>query len=772
MAVGLAGLPGSGASAAVVLPLVVAPAVTSTAAGGLDMFYRDSANAVRYQRFRGGAWQAATSLGGSWATGPGAAGDPVSKKVLVAATKTDKTVWTRSMSATGTWTAWTSIGGVTNGTGQPAVASLGGGAFAVVIRGAGNAAFARFFRNNRWGAWTSLGGVLSAPPAAAGISGGTLLVAAVGTDTATSIKTVSSTGVQSTWSSVGGATVATPALAVDPVSGARNLFLRNTSDGTLWQRVFTPATGTWGGWSSLGGTLRSGPAAVSWGPGRLDVVSYDANLVLQQNSANQGTWYGFHPITLGGTVPVIATTSLSAGLTGVPYSAQLTTTDGRAGTWTVASGAMPAGVSMSSTGVISGTPTTIGTGSFTVRFTDTVARASTRALTLAVAQGITLASVATNGGYGNGDSSGSAISSDGRYVAFVSGATDLVLGDTNGLADVFVRDRQAGVTTRVSEGNGVQPNGGSQDPKISGDGRYVVFVSTASNLVPGDTNGSADVFLRDRLAGVTTRVTVAATGAQANGASSVPVISADGRHVAFASAASNLATGSTGGGLFVKALELGTVTRIPGGFDDGTSPPSISGTGRYVAFVSPDSNLVPNDTNGVRDVFVRDLQNGTTTRASAQPNGTQTEFPAFHPAISADGRFVAFGFQGSEWGSTIAVSSILVRNLQTGSIRYVEYFGCREQRLPSLSADGRYLTWATSEQGPCGIHFADLQTNTVQEVPVRPDGEWSGASAYAPSISADGRFVTFTANKSDLLPGDTAPEWPDWLDAVYVSQRR
>jgi len=158
----------------------------------------------------------------------------------------------------------------------------------------------------------------------------------------------------------------------------------------------------------------------------------------------------------------------------------------------------------------------------------------------------TMVSVTPGGTDGNDDSDTPAISADGRYVAFVSWASNLVAGDTNWQSDVFVRDRVTGATTRVSvASDGTQANGLNRTPMISADGRYVAFPSEASNLVAGDTNGKPDVFVRDRVTGATTRVSVTNAGSQANGNSGRPAINADGRYVAFESDASNLVAGDT-----------------------------------------------------------------------------------------------------------------------------------------------------------------------------------------------------------------------------------
>jgi len=157
------------------------------------------------------------------------------------------------------------------------------------------------------------------------------------------------------------------------------------------------------------------------------------------------------------------------------------------------------------------------------------------------------------------------ISADGRYVAFESFATNLVAGDNNGYLDIFVRDRQTGQTTRVSVDNsGNQGNGHSSAPSISADGRNVAFQSDATNLVAGDTNGVYDIFVHDRQTGRTTRVSVNSSGIQGNAYSDQPSISADGRHVAFESLATNLAAGETNGAtdVFVHDRQTGQTTRV------------------------------------------------------------------------------------------------------------------------------------------------------------------------------------------------------------------
>src|SRR5438034_1099294 len=230
---------------------------------------------------------------------------------------------------------------------------------------------------------------------------------------------------------------------------------------------------------------------------------------------------------------------------------------------------------------------------------------------------------------GNDTSLGSALSADGRFVAFTSAAPDLVAGDTNGVSDVFVHDRQTGATERVSvDSAGTQGNGESTDVALSADGRFVAFTSAAPDLVTGDTNGVADVFVHDRQTGTTERVSVDSAGTQANGAGTGVALSADGRFVAFTSAAPDLVAGDTNGAadVFVHDRQTGRTERVSvdsaGTQANGAScGGALSADGRFVAFASAAPDLVAGDTNGAADVFVHDRQTGTTERVSVDSAG-------------------------------------------------------------------------------------------------------------------------------------------------------
>jgi Tol biopolymer transport system component len=265
-------------------------------------------------------------------------------------------------------------------------------------------------------------------------------------------------------------------------------------------------------------------------------------------------------------------------------------------------------------------------------------------------------------------------------VAFASQASNLVPGDTNGRADVFVYDRQTGTTVRVSVGTGgVQGNLGSFTPSLSADGRYVAFISRASNLVVGDMNGTGDIYRHDRDPdangifdegnGVTIRVSVPSP-TEVGLPSNKPSISADGRSVAYASQSATLVPGDTNGvfDVFVADLVAGTTVRASvdgaGGQGNGASDfPAISGNGQIVAFQSDATNLVAGDTNATSDAFVRDLGTGATIRVSVDTGGAEGNGASHLPAVSRTGHIVAFSSQASSLasGDTNGVEDVFVR---------------------------------------------------------------------------------------------------------------
>ena len=354
------------------------------------------------------------------------------------------------------------------------------------------------------------------------------------------------------------------------------------------------------------------------------------------------------------------------------------------------------------------------------------------------------------------------ISADGRYVAFHSYADNLVSGDTNLSPDVFVHDRQTGQTTRVSvASDGTQANNVSAHPSISADGRYVAFVSFANNLVSGDT-GYVDVFVHDRQTGQTTRVSVATGGGQANGNSYGPSISADGRYVAFESDATNLVSGDTNFStdVFVHDRQTGQTTRVSVA-SDGTPAnssafyPSISPDGRYVAFRSRASNLVSGDTNGTWDVFVHDRQTRQTIRVSVASDGTQANGVltiSSKPSISYGGRHVAFESDASSLvsGDTNNARDIFVHSREGDTAPTVVSI-TRADPNPTSAASVTFTV--TFSKAVTGVDASDFALTTA--------GSLSGVSVTSVSGSGSTYSVTVSTGtgtgtlRLDVIDNDT-----------------
>jgi Tol biopolymer transport system component len=414
---------------------------------------------------------------------------------------------------------------------------------------------------------------------------------------------------------------------------------------------------------------------------------------------------------------------------------------------------------------------------------------------LAVAQpSTTRVSVGSGGVQGDYGGVSSAISADGRWVVFQSGATNLVTGDTNEALDIFVHDRLTLATTRVSvTSNGAQAIGrdGSWMPAISADGRFVAFQSWAHNLVANDTNNHPDVFVHDRVTAATERVSVGTGGIQANHSSYGPSMSADGRFVAFSSAASNLVAGAAGTQVYIHdrqtgATILASVNVAGAPAEPGSGPPSLSADGRVVAFSSFAGNLVPGDTNGRPDVFVRDLQTGTTTRVSVGPGGVEADRGSTSAAISADGRWVAFDSDASNLvaGDTTGRVDVFLHDRLTATTSRVSVGpgglqGNFHSFRPFVSGDGRFVSFRseatnlvdgdTNALADAFVH--DRLTGTTTRVSLGPgDVQANGASGHswgiAFSMSGDGRFVAFESQAGNLVPADTNNEWD-----VFVRDR-
>jgi len=395
---------------------------------------------------------------------------------------------------------------------------------------------------------------------------------------------------------------------------------------------------------------------------------------------------------------------------------------------------------------------------------------------------ITRVSVDSAGNQAIGSSSAQSISADGRFVVFESDASNLVPGDTSNKDDIFVRDTLANTTTRVSvDSAGNQGNSGSGAASISADGRFVTFSSVATNLVPGDTNNKQDIFVRDTLANTTTRVSVDSAGNQANNTSFRSSISANGRFVVFSSEASNLVPGETNNStdIFVRDTLANTTTRVSisstgDGANDGSYRPSISADGRFVTFDSDASNLVPGDTNNSTDIFVRDLSTNAITLVSVGSSGERGNDNSFNSSISANGRFVAFHSKATNLvpGDTNNSRDIFVRDLLTNTTTLISVSSSGERgngdsfnllSPGAISADGRFVVFESAAtnlvpgdtNGNQDIFVRDTLANTTTRVSVNSAGNEGNSISYITSISPNGQKVGFSSAATNLVPGDT-----------------
>ncbi|MBD0421012.1 PD40 domain-containing protein [Streptomyces sp. TRM S81-3] len=376
--------------------------------------------------------------------------------------------------------------------------------------------------------------------------------------------------------------------------------------------------------------------------------------------------------------------------------------------------------------------------------------------------------LAATGEQGDGDSYGPQLSSDGRFAVFSGYASNLVPGDTNALADVFVRDLRKGTVERVNVGpDGAQADGDSSALAVSSDGRYVLFRSQARNLVDWETPpadaGAYDIYLHDRRTGTTERISVGLDGgsAYAGGA----VMSADARYIAFNAKADRMEQdpGDLFGAVYVLDRRTGAVERISN--RDRPSNPAllqaISADGRHVAY----TQMVPRSSNGA--TWVHDRRTGTEERVNVRADGTPAERYALPASLSANGRTIAFQYWGDDLvpGETPGDDTHLyVRDLRTDVTRRVEPGPAGEEgpRQPVLSPDGRYLAYqadprsADGRLGPANVYLRDLRTGTTRTVSESvAGGPVTDASVSVSWVSADARRIGLGSDSAQLVPGDT-----------------
>lgn len=370
-----------------------------------------------------------------------------------------------------------------------------------------------------------------------------------------------------------------------------------------------------------------------------------------------------------------------------------------------------------------------------------------------------------------------ALNADGSRVVFESDAADLVRGDTNGCDDVFLWDRHSGTNQLISvNASGAGPgNGPSDTPLITPDGRFVVFSSMASDLATGDANAVADLFRRDTLARVTTLISANASGTgSGTQASSNPTMSTNGHFVAFASLASDLVAGDGNGfnDVFLRNVPSATTTLVSinhshtAAGNERSSYPVISPNGRYVAYLSRASDLVAGDTNGVPDLFLYDRLTGSNRLACAVSSLAAT------PVFSADSRFLAFATVDSRLATNDlnGANDVFLLNVTNLAVTLVSAngegssTGNGASSTPAVSASGGFVTFQSTAtdlapgsyvSSKTCVFLRDVQAGVTHLLSRR----WTNhcgpdESSRLPAINADGTVVAFESKASDLVPND------------------
>lgn len=365
------------------------------------------------------------------------------------------------------------------------------------------------------------------------------------------------------------------------------------------------------------------------------------------------------------------------------------------------------------------------------------------------------------------------VSADGRYVGFSSISSDLAPGDT-GSWDLFIRDRRRGITTRIPIRSADSHLASSMS--MSGDGRYLAFESSGATLVPGDTNGHTDVFLRDLRTATTRRVSVSSAGGQGDNESLGVSVSDDGRYVAFGSAATNLVPGDTNrsGDVFVHDVRRHTTTRVSVSSaerqaDQGGDSPTISADGRFVTFTSLAWDLVAGEPNATFHVYQRDLRSGTTVLVSRARTGALGNGASVGGSMSDNGRYVTYSSFASNLvaGDTNGSRDVFMWDRRRRLTTRVSLSGAGRQgnsrsAVPSISADGRYVAFASvasnlvkgDSNADWDIFVRDRVANTTRRVSVSTGGRQGEGSSTDPVIDRDGRYVAFYSDATGLVPGD------------------
>jgi Tol biopolymer transport system component len=383
-----------------------------------------------------------------------------------------------------------------------------------------------------------------------------------------------------------------------------------------------------------------------------------------------------------------------------------------------------------------------------------------------------LVSVSTGGGAGNDDSEAPSVSANGRWIVFQSAADNLAPRDRNETEDIFLHDTRTRRTRLISVNtDGEQADGYCAAPAMTPDGRFVAFHSTARNLDPVDTNLQSDVYVRDLMAGVTELVSISVAGDAANAASQDAAISSEGRYVVFESLASNLVPDDTNGvsDMFLRDRVAGVTVRVSVGADGAQASHSsdngsISGDGRSVGFRSHAPGLVPGDQITGSDYFVRDLAGNTTERLGVPDHFNQA---GFHPVVfSHDGRFVAFDTSAALSGvdsdpyQDVYLQDRTLSSLERISAPLSGSVADHMSDAPSISADGRFVSFSSR-----ATHLVDLPPNYQKHVYVRDrerqttelvslasNGQLEPGAVTGGRISGNGLAVAFVSERDTRPP--------------------
>jgi len=404
-------------------------------------------------------------------------------------------------------------------------------------------------------------------------------------------------------------------------------------------------------------------------------------------------------------------------------------------------------------------------------------------------------SIGSDGVAGDGNSISSAISADGRYVVFDSIASTLTTNDGNSTWDIFLRDRQQATTRRISLAvDGTDANDTSLEPVISADGSIIAFTSSASNLVASDVNGSSDVFIYNVTNHTIQRVSTDSSGNEADGDSRMADISQNGRFVVFESTAANLVAGDNNqvSDVFLRDMVSNNVQRVSlGNLGEeavGASyEPAVSDDGRFIIFASDADNLVANDNNGVKDIFVRDRLENTTRRLSVASDGVEANAGSDAPEISGNGTVAVYRSEATNLVNEDTnnardifshdLLSALTERLSVNSLG--EEANAAAFTMPAITVDGRYVAFYSAANNLVANDFNvswdvfvhDRTKHITNIVSVNNDGMAGDASSFEPGISANGHYVVYGSAASNLTPEDLNASWDIFLHVLVTANR-